>query len=367
MKKIKVNLGNRGYEILVQNGLLKNIYGLIREATSAKKIAVLSSPIVFKLYGKLLLGNLKKINVNPRVFLIPDGEVYKNQKYLFLILKKMSEWKFQRDSCLITLGGGVIGDLGGLAASIYMRGIDFIQCPTTLLAQVDASIGGKTAIDFAGFKNIIGTFYQPKLVLIDPEVLKTLNDRQFRTGLAEVIKYGVIYDDDLFRKLEKNIVTVLARDVKLLNHIISRSCEIKAKIVSEDERENGKRAWLNYGHTLGHALESYYRYKVITHGEAISYGMRFASLLSLKLGFCTQSIVDHQFDLIKRAGLFRKLPRFQANKVYRKMFLDKKARKGKIQFILTRKIGLVSIQENVPKSIIFSALNQIQAEVSEFL
>ena len=271
---------------------------------------------------------------------------------------------FQKDSCLIALGGGVIGDLGGLASSIYMRGINFVQCPTTLLAQVDASIGGKTAIDFQGVKNLIGSFYQPKIVLIDPLVLKSLNQRQLRTGLAEVIKYGIICDPYLFKVIEKNLPLILEFDLEFLTFIIWRSCLIKAQIVSKDEQENGKRAWLNYGHTIGHALEAYYGYTKLTHGEAIAYGMWGASLISKSLGLCSATTVQRQYDLLKRTGLFKQLPSFQNESLWKKMLLDKKSRSGQIQFILTRKIGLVTIQKNVLKSIIFSALSYLRAEIT---
>jgi 3-dehydroquinate synthetase len=242
-----------------------------------------------------------------------------------------------------------------------MRGIQFVQCPTTLLAQVDAGIGGKTAIDFKNIKNLVGAFYQPKVVLADTSVLKSLSDRQLRTGLAEVIKYGVIQDPALFRVLEERLDDVLGKDTKLLTELVRRSCQIKAKIVAADEKESGQRAWLNYGHTLGHALEAYFNYDALTHGEAISYGMWFAGLLSYRLGLCDAASVDRQIRLLRRAGLFRPIPRFNEQKVYEKMTLDKKAKNGQIQFILTRKIGLVSIQKSVPRSVVFSTLRQLQA------
>ena len=265
----------------------------------------------------------------------------------------------------MALGGGVIGDLAGLAASIYMRGISLVQVPTTLLAQVDASIGGKNAIDFGGIKNLIGTFYQPKGVLVDPDLLKTLDERNFQTGLSEIIKYGIIFDSRFFGFLESNMDSLLRRERLPLQYAISRSCEIKALIVSKDEKEKGIRAWLNYGHTLGHALEAFYRFGGITHGEAIAIGMRFASLLAFKQGLCNQATVDRQWNLLWRAGITPKLKRFDIKTVYEKMTLDKKARKGKTQFVLTRKIGLVSIQKNLPSSAIYSALRQVRAEACE--
>jgi 3-dehydroquinate synthase len=323
---------------------------------------ILSTGTIYRLYGKTVFKSLasKQFKVYP--FLIPDGEPYKNEKTLFKVLNEMARLSFQRDSCLLALGGGVVGDLGGFAASIYMRGICFVQCPTTLLAQVDASIGGKTAIDFRGVKNLVGSFYQPKAVLADTVVLKTLSNRHLRTGLAEVIKCGVIQDEKLFSQLELQLDAALRRDPIVLSELVRQSCEIKAKIVSADEREGGERIRLNYGHTLGHALEAYFKYSVLTHGEAIAYGMRFAALLSVRLGLCHNDVAQRQINLLERAGLFRPLPRFNAEKIIEKMFLDKKVKNGQIQFVLTRKIGLVTIQKNIPQPIVFSILRQLQSK-----
>ena len=364
-QKVFVKLGKSTYPIYIQNGLLSNCGSFIRKATRINKIAILSSPLIYKTYGPKLLKSLRTLKVDIFPILFDDRESRKTKNTLFYILQSLSRHEFQRDSCLITLGGGVIGDLGGLSASLYMRGIDFIQCPTTLLAQVDASIGGKTAIDFYGIKNLIGAFHQPKVVFIDPEVLKTLNNRQFKTGLAELIKHGIILDGNLFGEIEEKIDFILQRKKKILLNLIFRSCKIKARIVSDDEREKGKRAWLNYGHTFGHALESYYHYNVLTHGEAITYGMWFAAMLSYRLGLCSQEVLRRQHDLFQRAGLFRNLPRFRPEGIYERMVLDKKARSGQVQFVLTRKIGLVTIQKNIPRPLILSTLKQLQAEASK--
>ena len=364
-KQIKVRLGPKSYYIHVENDLLKKSGKWIKSSSSSKNFVILTVPKVFRLYGNILQKNIQNIGAQSHILIIPDGEDKKNEKTLFIILKKMAALGLRRDSGLITLGGGVVGDLGGLASSIYMRGIDFIQCPTTLLSQVDASIGGKTAIDYLGIKNLIGTFHQPKVVLIDPSVLGTLDNRQFISGLAEIIKCGVINSENLFDVIENELPLILKRDTKVLTSIILKSCQIKAEIVSRDEKENGVRAWLNYGHTLGHALESYFRYKKLTHGEAVAYGMWFASIASLKMGLCSKKVIDRQFKLLKRVGLLTPVPRFDAKKVIEKMFLDKKARNGRIQFVLTRKIGLVTIQKNIPQPVILSSLNQLQAEARE--
>jgi 3-dehydroquinate synthase len=360
---IEVNLSERSYSIFIQDGLLDKCAPHIHRAVPAKKIAILTHRKVFEWYGGSLCRNLKNAGIAAYPLFVPEGEIHKNEKTLMFILRKLASFGFQRDAGLLALGGGVLGDMGGLAASLYMRGIDFIQCPTTLLAQVDASIGGKTAIDFSGIKNLIGAFYQPKLVLIDPTTLKTLNERQFRTGLAEVVKYGVIADGKLFRSLEKNLGSVLSRQDGVLNRLIHRSCSIKAKIVSRDERESGSRARLNYGHTLGHALEAYYGYDRLSHGEAIAYGMWFASSLSVRLGLCTKEVLIRQVRLLRRIGLFKKISGFNVATVYEKMLLDKKGKEGSIQFVLTRKIGLVNIQKNIPRQIILSALTQLLSQM----
>jgi 3-dehydroquinate synthase len=360
MKPIHINLGLRSYEVHVEHGLLKKAGPIVRSVCSSDRIMILSTQTVYRLYGKTLFKSLHSKGFKVYPFLIPDGERYKNEITLFKVLHQMTRLSFQRGSCLLALGGGVVGDLGGFAASIYMRGIQFVQCPTTFLAQVDAGIGGKTAIDFNGIKNLIGSFYQPKVVLADTSVLKTLSDRQMRTGLAEVIKYAVILDKKMFKCLESQLDVVLNREPKILAKLIKRSCQIKAQIVSEDEREGGKRVWLNYGHTLGHALEAYFNYDVLTHGEAVAYGMMFAARLSVKLGICEEAVAYRQIILLRKAGLFSPLRRFKLEKVYEKMLLDKKSKNGQIQFVLTRKIGLVTIRKNVPRSIVFSILRQLQ-------
>jgi 3-dehydroquinate synthase len=362
LTKIKVNLGNRSYPLYVREGLLKQAGPLIRKAIPSRKVALVSTSFLFKTHGRGLVKSLQRSGFYADTILVPDGETHKNEKTLFNILRKMASLGLQRDSGLISVGGGVLCDLAGLAAALYMRGIAYVQCPTTLLAQVDASIGGKTAIDFYGIKNLVGCFYQPKAVLIDPSVLMTLNKRHFKTGLAEIIKHGVIRDSRLFEKIENNTGAILSRNMNLLPGLIARSCEIKAGIVSEDEKELGKRAWLNYGHTLGHALESYYGYRLLTHGEAVAYGMWFAAKLSARLGICSESIVERQCRLLKEVKLLRKVPRFNLKIVFQKMFLDKKARSGRIQFILTRKLGLVTIEKNIPPSTILSVLTQFQSE-----
>lgn len=365
--QIDLSLGKKGYPIRIQSGVLENPWNGLSAHFAPRKAAIVTSPKLFRWYGTSLAKGLERRGISVGKILVKDSESLKNEKTLFRILGKMAQLGLHRDSGLIALGGGVIGDMTGLAASLYMRGIPYIQCPTTLLAQVDASIGGKTAIDFKGIKNLIGAFHQPRAVLIDPNTLRTLPGRQFISGLAEVVKYGVIRDKNLFEMIETNRSAILAREPKIIQRIIARSCAIKAEVVSADEKEGGLRAILNYGHTLGHALESYFNYGLLTHGEAIAYGMWFASLLSAEIGFCRREVVARQVDLLRTLDLFRKMPKVDKKRILEKMSLDKKSKDGEIQFILTRKIGLVTIRKNIPRSTILSALTRLQAEASELI
>ena len=365
--RLKLDLGEKSYPIWIESGILAHPWKGLPDRFSPRKLAVVTSPQLHGWYGARLSRGLKRRGVHVASILINDSESKKDEKTLFHILGRMADIGLHRDSGLIALGGGVIGDMTGLAASLYMRGIPYVQCPTTLLAQVDASVGGKTAIDFKGIKNLIGAFHQPKAVLIDPRVLRTLPQRQFVSGLAEVVKYGIIRDEIFFQMLENNPKSIITREPKLLERIITRSCEIKAEVVSTDEKEGGLRAILNYGHTLGHALESYFNYGLLTHGEAIAYGMWFAAILSELVGLCRSETVDRQVRLLRALGLFREMPKLDNKRLLEKMSLDKKSKDGKIQFILTRKIGLVTIRKNIPRSTILSALTRLQAEASELI
>lgn len=362
---IMVRPKGRHYPVLIGKGSLNSALSAGLRDFRPSKVVIISSPRIYGLYGSALAGSLRKAGKKVDRILISDREKDKGEKTLFRILKGISDLGLQRDGALAALGGGVVGDVTGLAAALYMRGIEFIQVPTTLLAQVDASIGGKTAIDFSGHKNMIGAFHQPWAVLVDPDLLRTLPPRQLRTGLAEVVKYGVIQDPEIFRRLEADPGAALDPGGEPLEWLIRRSCAIKAAIVSEDEKEKGRRAILNYGHTLGHALESYFHYEHLTHGEAIAYGMCFAAELSRMTGLCDDATVRRQWSLLGRLGLLRPIPRFDGKVLLKKMSMDKKVKGGKIHFILTRKIGLVSIQDNIPPKTILSALKRLQAEASE--
>src|SRR4030043_1758540 len=261
MEKIRVELAERSYNIFIGSNTLEGIGDKLKLFELGPKIAIVSNPTVFQLYGERVLESVKKAGFDLLTVIIPDGEEYKDLLWLQHIYDELLKHKLDRSSALIALGGGVTGDITGFAASTYMTGISYIQIPTTLLAQVDSSVGGKTGVNHKRGKNMIGTFWQPRLVWIDAETLKTLPERELLAGIAEVIKYGVIRDKELFDFLEVNRDEILNLDGNALTHIIKRSCEIKAEVVSRDERESGLRAILNYGHTLGHAIETVTEYK----------------------------------------------------------------------------------------------------------
>jgi len=273
METIRVELAERSYDIAIGTNVLKKIKDNLKSFDLSPKIAIVSNPTVFSLYGKTVLNAIKKARFDAVTVIIPDGETYKDLMWLQHIYKELLTHKLDRSSALIALGGGVVGDITGFAASTYMRGISYIQIPTTLLAQVDSSVGGKTGVNHKLGKNMIGTFWQPRLVWIDVDTLKTLPKKELVAGIAEVIKYGVIYDEALFHTLEAKKDKILNLDRKVLVHIIKRSCEIKADVVSKDERESGLRSILNFGHTIGHAIETATDYKKYLHGEAVALGM----------------------------------------------------------------------------------------------
>lgn len=347
MQTVRVDLGERSYDIVIDSGILPNIGERIKEFDFSK-VAVISNPTVFNLYGDVVISSIKNVGFEPLHVIIPDGEEYKNYNQTYQILTELLKNKLDRKSCLIALGGGVIGDITGFVASIYMRGIDFIQVPTTLLSQVDSSVGGKTGVNHELGKNMIGTFYQPRLVWIDIDTLKTLPKREILCGIAEIIKYGVIWDEELFEFLEKHRESILTLDLLPLTHIIRRSCEIKAEVVSRDEREAGLRAILNYGHTIGHAIETETVYSRFLHGEAIAIGMNLEAWLSETMGFLGRKDALKIKAVIDSYGLPSELPAdLNADKLISHMKLDKKVEAGEMKFILPEKIGKVKIQKGI--------------------
>lgn len=347
MKKVTVELGERSYEIIIGTNILSHIGEKIK-SYSFSKIAIISNPTVYNLYGKTIKDSLDREGIESIEILIPDGEQYKDYFWTYHILTESLKNKLDRRSCLIALGGGVIGDITGFSASIYMRGIDFIQVPTTFLAQVDSSVGGKTGVNHYLGKNMIGTFHQPKFVWIDIDTLKTLPKRELLSGISESIKYGVIWDGNLFSYMKKNRYDVLSLNPNIIAHIINRSCEIKAEIVSLDEREAGLRAILNYGHTIGHAIETETNYSRFLHGEAIAIGMHLEAKLAEIIGLIDKDKVSEIKGLIDDYGLPSELPNdINLDKLISHMEMDKKVLAGKMNFILPENIGKVIIYKDV--------------------
>ena len=338
MESLTVSLADRSYPIHIGPGVLSQSDLLLPHLTSAKAVIV-SNTTVAPLYADAVSASLRDAGVESSRILLPDGEQFKNWETLNSIFDFLLERHCDRTSTLIALGGGVVGDITGFAAASYQRGIPFIQIPTTLLAQVDSSVGGKTAINHPRGKNMIGAFYQPELVLADTEVLSTLPDRELRAGLAEVIKYGLIRDLPFLEWLEENLDHLLARKPEALAFAIARSCKNKAEVVSADEHEKGERALLNLGHTFGHAIEAGMGYGVWLHGEAVAAGTMMAAELSFRLGWLDADDLERIEDLFRRAGLPTVGPEMGTTKYLELMQHDKKVQNGKMNLILLEQIG----------------------------
>jgi len=331
-RTINVELGDRSYPIVIGNGLLGGSFDLT-DYIAGPDCLVVSNEMVAPLYLDMLKDNLAGKTID--TITLPDGESFKTTDTLHMILDKLVDIGANRDITVIALGGGVVGDIAGFAAASYMRGVGFIQVPTTLLAQVDSSVGGKTGINHAQGKNLIGAFYQPGIVVIDTETLTTLPDRELKAGLAEVIKYGAIVDLEFLGWLEDNIDALLNRDAAALAYAIERSCELKSAVVAEDERESGRRAILNFGHTFGHAIENCLGYGEWLHGEAVAAGMVMAAALS---GIDEES-EKRLRTLIERAGLPIAPPEIAADKLLDAIGRDKKVQQKELRFVLLRQLG----------------------------
>jgi len=345
MITVSVDLSERSYPILIGNGLLHQ-QGLLDPYVENRDVLIVTNESIAPLYlepVKQLLGERKL-----SVVILPDGEDHKNLATLNTIFDQLVAERFNRDCILITLGGGVVGDMGGFAAAAWQRGVDFIQIPTTLLAQVDSAVGGKTAVNHEGGKNLIGAFHQPRCVLADTDTLKTLPDRELSAGLAEVVKYGLIWDADMFAWLEDSTGKLLNRDADCLTHAIRRSCEIKAEVVAADEREKGQRALLNLGHTFGHAIERCAGYGTWLHGEAVAAGMVMAAKFSQRLGWIDAADVSRIEDLLVRLALPIEPPPLDPQAFYDAMTLDKKVSGGQIRLVLLRSIGEAELTAEYP-------------------
>ena len=345
MHVVRVALGERSYDILI-GAKLEALGAEMAKLRTGRKAAVVTNPTVNALYGRRVLASLKDAGFSAMPVEVPDGEQYKTLDWANAIFTALLINTFDRRTPLVALGGGVIGDLTGFAAACYMRGAPFMQVPTTLLAMVDSSVGGKTGVNHPLGKNMIGAFHQPKLVLMDLDTLATLPKEEFLSGMAEVIKYGVIWDRELFDFLGRNREKIMARQEGPLGHIIRRSCEIKADVVSKDEREGGLRAILNFGHTVGHAVETLSDY-ASRHGEAVAIGMVCAAKLAHRAGFCEAKVPERVEKLITDyglpAGLSAMKERPAAARIMDALQVDKKAEGGKVRFVLPKKIGEVVV------------------------
>ncbi|QWV92015.1 3-dehydroquinate synthase [Geomonas oryzisoli] len=344
VQQIKVALGERSYDIRLGAGILGTIGTLCRELGLTGTAAVVSNTTVAPLYYETVRAAMESAGYQVLLVSLPDGEAYKNSATLNLIYDALVDASLDRGSFILALGGGVIGDMAGFAAASYLRGIPFVQVPTTLLSQVDSSVGGKTGINHPRGKNLIGAFYQPKAVLIDVMTLDTLPEREFRAGLGEIVKYGAVLEGDFFRFLEENVGALLSRDKTALIEAVARSCSIKAKVVAVDEREGGVRAVLNYGHTLGHAVETLTEYTAYLHGEAVAIGMVQAAKISQQLGYCNQADRDRIEALIAALGLPAELPAFPSEKYVEALSHDKKVRDKGLLFICNRGIGAYKME-----------------------
>lgn len=359
MRRLNVDLGERGYEILIGRKLLGQPE-LIAECLRIPRVALVSNATVAPLYRDTLEQGLARVGVGVTPIILPDGEVYKTWESLNQIFEALLADRCDRATTIVALGGGVVGDLAGYAAASYQRGVPFIQIPTTLLSQVDSSVGGKTGINHARGKNMIGAFWQPRRVLADTDTLQTLPQRELSAGLAEVIKYGLIRDLPFLEWLEANIEGLVARDGDLLAQAVERSCANKAAVVAADEFEtasDGGRALLNLGHTFGHAIETGLGYGEWLHGEAVAAGMVMAAELSCRLGWLTHPEVERIADLLRRAGLPVRAPALGASRYLDLMSRDKKVIAGSLRLILLRGMGEAVTSSEAPRAEIAAAID----------
>ena len=349
--RVHVALNERPYDIVIQPGGLSQIGQVLQNAGYAGRVGIVTNPVVSDLYGNQVRQVLRRAGFSPFIIIVPDGEQAKTLKWLTKILDALVAQRVERRNVLLALGGGVTGDVAGFAASSYLRGIPFIQVPTTLVAQVDSSVGGKTGVNHPTGKNLIGAFYQPQMVIIDPDVLKTLPQRQWVAGLAEVIKYGMIADRQFFEYLEDHAEGLRTLSPEVIPYMLRRCCQIKAEVVGNDERESGLRRILNYGHTIGHALEALGRYRTWVHGEAVGLGMVQEASMAHYLGLCSKEVVERQDFLIQEVGLPTVMPAITFRDLWEAMKHDKKVEGGTIHCVLPEQIGQVKVVPLVRQSI----------------
>jgi 3-dehydroquinate synthase len=360
MIRVRVEVSPRPYEVLIRSGLLAQAGEQLREwSGGTPALFVITVPILRRRWGKPLIESLSGAGFRVRWLEMPDGEPHKTLTTVERLTEKLARLDADRDAVIVAFGGGVVGDVAGLVASLYMRGVRLVQLPTTLLGQVDASIGGKTGVNLSAGKNLVGTFHQPLGVMVDPEVLSSLPDRQFRAGLYESLKCGVIGKPELFNRLEKADWKALRRDPETLAWVIAQSIRLKADVVSKDERESGLRRVLNFGHTIGHALEAETHYRRFLHGEAIAWGMIAAAQIAGQMGVCAPATRRRIEDAVLRAGSLPKVE-VRSRDILARLATDKKTRNGVVHFVLPRGLGEVEIVNRVPESLVLEAVSELR-------
>ena len=372
MSRVTITLPPRPYDAVIENGLLQRsgealralfsgIFNVAADDSPAKhqRLFIVTVPPVRHKWGKKLMASLAAAGFTAKIVEMPNGERHKNLATVEELSEQLSRLGADRNSVIIAFGGGVVGDVTGLVASLYMRGVDLVQIPTTVLAQVDASIGGKTGVNLRAGKNLVGTFHHPSVVLIDPAVLSTLPDREFRAGLYEALKCGVIGKPELFRALENVDTRRLRSDPAKLEWIIAESVKLKAEVVSSDERENGPRRVLNLGHTIGHALEAQTRYRHFLHGEAVAWGMIASAKIASAVDLIEYANASRITDAVRALG---PLPKVQARSrdILRLLKSDKKTRNGIVHFVLPREIGKVEIANDIPEQVVIEAVDELR-------
>jgi 3-dehydroquinate synthase len=360
MVTIPVAVKPRPYEVLIGNGLLAGVgERLLRLLPAKSRLFVVTVAPVRRKWGKRLMNSLVASGFTAKMLDMPEGERHKRLATVEALSEKLIQLGADRNAVIVAFGGGVAGDVSGLLASLYMRGIELVQIPTTVLAQVDASVGGKTGVNLKAGKNLVGTFHQPRAVLIDPEVLSSLSEREYRAGLYEAIKCGVIGNPSLFATFETNREQILKRQPDIVERLIAESVRLKAHVVSVDEKENGLRRVLNFGHTIGHALEAETNYRTLLHGEAVAWGMIAAARIAAMVGTLGDNDASRIVDATRRLG---RLPRLSVNSrnIVRRLQSDKKTRNGKVHFILPTEIGKVEVVNDVPEKAVLAAVDEVR-------
>ena len=359
MIEIPVNLGPRAYPILVGAGALAAVGPELAKRKVGRKVVLVSDPGIARLHGDPVVRSLRQAGFDVVQVSVPDGEEAKRLEIASGLWDRLLDAGCDRTSTVVALGGGAVGDLAGFVAATYMRGMNFVQAPTTLLAQVDASIGGKTAIDHPRGKNLIGAFHQPRVVIVDPAVLTTLPEREFRSGLAEVIKHGIVLDAGYFQELEDGIPSLLARDLATLERVVAGSCRLKAQVVERDEQEAELRWVLNYGHTVGHALEAATGFRRWAHGEAVSLGIAAEARLAERLMIGNVNATERQLRLLAAVGLPIKGLDVDPARVIDALARDKKSRDGRVSFVFAPEIGSFRIVPDVPPDLVLQVLKEL--------